>query len=158
MFSNTLTMNLKKALVPILSLMFLISGISFVTNSATYISDSQKEIIRDSKRLNDLTIFRKAIEDYKTKNVYYPKLETGTNIKGYVNSAWTTQWTSFCNLIGLNSCPVDPINTIVGCDCSVFGVCTDTNVNSNIDNISCYNSKSQTFACTDGSNVYQYQS
>ncbi|MEZ7820890.1 MAG: C-type lectin domain-containing protein, partial [Patescibacteria group bacterium] len=154
-------MNLKKALVPILSLMFLISGISFITNSATYISDSQKEIIRDSKRLNDLTIFRKAIEDYKTKNGYYPKLETGTNIKGYVNSAWTTQWTSFCNLIGLNSCPVDPINTIIGCDCSAFsldGKCENNNINSNIDNPTCYNSKDQKFVCTNGSNIYQYQS
>ena len=138
--------------------MLLISGIGFISYSATFISTSQKEVIRDSKRLNDLTVLRKAIEDYKTKNGYYPKLESGTNIKGYVNSVWPSQWTSFCNLVGLSSCPIDPINEIVGCDCSVFGVCTGTNLNSNIDTTSCYNSKAQSFACTAGSNLYQYQS
>jgi len=151
----------KKVIIPILALMLLISGVGFISHSATYVSNSQKEIIRDSKRLNDLTIFRKAIEEYKTKNGYYPKLETGTNIKGYVNSAWATQWTSFCSLIGLSSCPVDPINTIIGCDCSAFsidGKCENNNINSNINTATCYNSKDQKFVCTNGSNIYQYQS
>jgi len=151
----------KKVIIPILVLMLLISGIGFISHSATFISTSQKEVIRDSKRLNDLTVLRKAIEDYKTKNGYYPKLESGTNIKGYVNSVWSSQWTSFCNLVGLSSCPIDPINEIANCDCKVFstdGKCSGDNINSNIDTTSCYNSKAQSFACTAGSNFYQYQS
>jgi len=155
----------KFKILKILSFFFVFCFLFFVfsnfSHSATFISTSQKEVIRDSKRLNDLTIFRKAIEDYKTKNGYYPKLESGTNIKGYVNSVWSSQWTSFCNLVGLSSCPIDPINEIVGCDCKVFSVdgkCSGDNINSNIDTSSCYNSKSQSFACTSGSNFYQYQS
>ncbi len=136
----------------------------FITNKSfavTFISTSQKEIIRDTKRLNDLTVFRKAIEEYKTKNGFYPKLETGTNIKGYVNSSWSNQWISFCNILGLSSCPVDPINTIIGCDCSVFnpdGQCSGDNINENIDTTTCYNSKEQKFSCPSGSRIYQYQS
>ena len=152
---------MKRFYIPIFALMLFISGFAFISHSATYISTSQKEVIRDSKRLNDLTVLRTAIENYKTKNGFYPKLETGTNIKGYVNSVWPDQWTSFCNLIGLSSCPVDPVNEVIGCDCKIFnlgGNCTGDNINSNINTTTCYNSKSQSFACSDGSRLYQYQS
>ena len=151
---------MKKVIIPIIALMLLISGFGFISHSATYISTSQKQIIRDSKRLTDLTVFRKAIENYKTKNGYYPKLESGTNIKGYVNSVWSSQWTSFCNLIGLSSCPIDPVNAVMGCDCSSFnfyGKCSGNNVNENINKTTCYNSKDQKFVCTTGSNIYQYK-
>ena len=125
------------------------------TNAVTYVSESQKQIIRDTTRLNDLTKLKNAIEDYKTTNGYYPKIASGTYVKGYVNSVWSSGWTSFCSLIGLSSsCPTDPLNEILSCDCNTFGSGCNS---ADLDTTTCYNSKMSKFLCGKDSHIYQYQ-
>jgi|GEM_PF-6890589 len=124
-------------------------------DSVTYITDTQKQIIRDTKRLSDLTKLKNAIEAYKNTNGYYPKLSSGTYIKGYVNSSWQDAWSNFCSLIGLDSdCPKDPINEISNCNCNIFGANCNV-LDLNVDQ--CYNPKLNKFVCTKGSHIYQYQ-
>ena len=138
----------------------LLSGLFFVTkttNAGTYISSSQREIIRDAKRLNDISVIKKGIESYYAKNHKYPVLNGKSNIDWYVNSTWGNQWTNFCNMIGISECPVDPINKINNCDCSLFGEggCDDVLA---FNSSTCYNSVKNTFVCPEGSYIYQYKS
>ncbi len=141
-------------------LFIILFSISFLfyqnTYAVTYYTDTQKQLIRDTNRLSDLTKIQNAIERYKNTNGYYPKLASDTYIKGYVNSSWVDSWNNFCNTIGLGSdCPVDPINEISNCNCNLFGSsCNATDLNTD----QCYNSKLNKFICTRGSHIYQYQS
>lgn len=142
----------------IITLFIILFSISFLffknTYAITYYSDTQKQLIRDTNRLNDLTKLKEAIERYKTKNGFYPKLAAGSKIKGYINSVWSKEWSDFCSLINLSPCPKDPINEIVNCNCSIFGANCDP---FDLNITTCYSPKLGKFACTKESHIYEYQ-
>jgi len=142
----------------IIALFIILFSTSFLffknTYAVTYYTDTQKQLIRDTNRLNDLTKLKSAIENYRVRNGYYPKLATGTYIKGYVNSVWSSEWSNFCSLINLSPCPKDPINEIVNCNCSIFGSSCDP---LDLNTTTCYSSKLAKFACTKDSHIYEYQ-
>ena len=144
---------LKRSLIFTFIFMLFFSMKVFITDSAYY-TDTQKQLIRDTNRLNDLTKLKEAIEKYRTRNGEYPKLNTGTYIKGEVFSVWNPAWSNFCTLIGLSPCPVDPINEIVNCNCNIFGsTCDPLDLNTT----TCYTPKLGKFACTKDSHIYEYQ-
>ncbi len=142
----------------IVILLIILFSISFLFSksiyAATYYTDTQKQLIRDTNRLSDLTKLKNAIESYKSRNGYYPKLNSGTYIKGYVNSVWSSEWSNFCSLINLSPCPKDPINEIVNCNCSIFGPSCDSG---DLNTLTCYSPKLAKFACTKDSHIYEYQ-
>jgi len=61
----------------IIALFIILFSTSFLffknTYAITYYSDTQKQLIRDTNRLNDLTKIKQAIEKYKARTGYYPK-------------------------------------------------------------------------------------
>ena len=149
-------MKRKKVYIFLFALLMFFSGSFFVIKNtdAVTVSANQEKIIRDTQRLSDLAKLKTAIEAYKTRVGYYPKLDTGTYVRGYVNSTWDS-WQNFCSLIGLSNCPFDPINLNINCDCTAFGGSCDIN---ELNTRTCYSAKLSKTTCYLGSNLYQYKS
>jgi hypothetical protein len=80
--------------------------------------DSKKaRVVRDVKRLSDLAIVKRKLENYRSDNGYYPKLSQGT----YLPQRTTSVWPSWDNEFGgelSTVIPTDPVNQM--------GDCTDT--------------------------------
>ncbi len=80
-------------------------------NSWTFninLSPSVKRAVqRDTYRLEDLHTIANALEDYKSKFGYYPKLESGTYIKGMSFSTWNS-WQDTLGLELNRALPIDP--------------------------------------------------
>jgi len=111
---------------------------------------NQLKIQRDLFRLYDLKIMSQKLADYKSTNGYYPKLESGSFIKGMTVS----KWPSWKNPQGqfISSMPNDPTNQFLNpisgycAGCSDTGQCDGT----------CYNQSTSKYECSVGSSVYQY--
>ena len=81
----------------------------------SYYCDSEKaKIIRDTKRLADLTEIEIALEKYKEAHGgRSPELLSGTYIPGVTVSTWPSWQQTFAPMLGLASLPTDPINKLV---------------------------------------------
>jgi hypothetical protein len=116
----------------------------------TNIDPSEKQaLINDVKRWQDLAEIKRLLEKYYAINGHYPRLESGTYIKGHSTSKWPSWQKTLAPLLG-QTLPVDPINKFP--DCSGYDLET------------CWNEKTREFKYFDGSNfnypentyVYRY--
>ncbi|MDD5534606.1 MAG: Ig-like domain-containing protein [Patescibacteria group bacterium] len=110
-----------------------------------------KQLIqRDLFRLYDLRTMSQKLADYKSNYDYYPKLESGSFMKGITDS----KWPSWKNPQGqfISSMPNDPINQFLN---PTSGYCAGCNNASQCDG-TCYNQSTSKYECPVGSHVYQY--
>jgi len=95
-----------------------------------YCNSFKAQITRDVKRLAQVNDIKDSLENYKTKNGYYPTLSSGS----YIASTSISTWPSWSNVLGL---PVDPINKLSGCSSPPY------------DPTTCWNEANQQFAWID---------
>ncbi|MBI5230415.1 MAG: IPT/TIG domain-containing protein, partial [Candidatus Magasanikbacteria bacterium] len=120
---------------------------------------------RDLKRIKDLAKLANKIELYNELNASYPNLKNnpslGTFIPGYTNSKWLSWQGVLGNALTI-ALPSDPINVFNGCG---GGDVNATQITSggptyylkDFDAQTCWNAQNSTFACPQGSYVYQYE-
>ncbi|MFA5050564.1 MAG: Ig-like domain-containing protein [Patescibacteria group bacterium] len=127
----------------------LVNNWQFNTNKTT---DEQQKIQRDLFRLYDLKTINQKLTDYKSTNGYYPKLESGSFIKGMTVS----KWPSWKNPQGqfISSMPNDPTNQFSNPTSGYCAGCSDTSQCGG----TCYNQSTSKYECPVGSSVYQYVS
>ncbi|MCF7794814.1 VWA domain-containing protein [Patescibacteria group bacterium] len=102
--------------------------------SGLFCDSDKAKLIRDTKRLSDLSELKVYLENYKNKfnRNHYPKLTSGTYIPGSTVSTWPSWQYELASTLDLNNLPVDPINTIGKCD-------------GNFDPVTCWNSDDKEF-------------
>jgi hypothetical protein len=77
--------------------------------------DSPKaRIIRDTKRLSDLTEINMILDNSYNSEGYYPKLDAGTYLPHKTLSVWPSWQETFSNELNI-SLPIDPINKLGDC-------------------------------------------
>ena len=96
-----------------------------------YCTSDKARIIRDTKRLSDVSEMKVLLDNYKDTNGTYPILSAGTYLPDASISVWPSWRGGFSGKIGL---PVstDPINKLGPCD--------------GYDQVTCWNEKSLSFA------------
>lgn len=82
--------------------------------SDTYCNSEKSELVRDTKRLADLTDIRIYLDEYKSSRSKYPGLEAGTYLPGRSLSAWPSWQDTLAAEIGL-TLPIDPTNRLGSC-------------------------------------------
>lgn len=113
---------------------------------------AKANIIRDVRRLADLTEIKIVLEKYKNEKGAYPRLSSGTYLPGKTISTWPSWQEIFASELNAGL-PNDPINQL--------GDCPDYN------KITCWNEQEKKFADSDpadsalnlpaGSSVYVYE-
>ena len=116
-------------------------------------SDDKKKAAEDTKRLADLAEIKIALENYKNKQGYYPKLASGS----YLANKTLSVWPSWQNELGkelATTLLVDPINKLGPCGESRFNetTCWDENKKTFADP----NPSNDIFELPEESNVYVY--
>ncbi|MDO8260453.1 MAG: hypothetical protein Q7T50_03065, partial [Candidatus Magasanikbacteria bacterium] len=74
-----------------------------------YCSSAKARIVRDTKRLSDISEIKFLLEDYKLSNATYPILNSGTFIPYNTLSAWPS-WRGAISEKLAASLPTDPVN------------------------------------------------
>ena len=87
----------------------MISNWKFMVNGIT--DQDIAKLQRDLKRIADLKTIASSLDNYKTKNGTYPKLDAGTYLPGMSTSVWPSWQASFGNTLQ-TSIPKDPINRL----------------------------------------------
>lgn len=82
--------------------------------NSEYCRNKKSAVIRDVKRLADLRVAKKQLEDYNGQFKRYPLLEQGTYLSGRTISTWPSWQEAFRNALG-GSVVVDPINQLGPC-------------------------------------------
>ncbi|MDO9399646.1 MAG: hypothetical protein Q7T79_03125 [bacterium] len=82
----------------------------------TNITDEKKklEIIKDVTRLAYLADIKKALENYRSKNGFYPKLSAGSYLANKTISTWPSWQGTLGKELGM-TLPIDPVNKLGGC-------------------------------------------
>ncbi|QQG52847.1 MAG: VWA domain-containing protein [Candidatus Falkowbacteria bacterium] len=113
-----------------------------------YCNSQKSKVVRDVKRLADLTEMQTALNAYKQKTGVYPSQIAGTYLAGKTLSTWSSWQESFAKDLGI-VLPVDPINKLGTCD--------------GYDPNTCWDASNKTFATNisqailpSGSHVYAY--
>jgi hypothetical protein len=73
--------------------------------------DKKEQLIRDTRRLEDLNTIKDLLDAYKVKFGKYPTLDAGTFVAGSSLSIWPSWQAVLGNLLG-TKLPTDPINKI----------------------------------------------
>lgn len=102
-----------------------------------YCKSEKAKVIRDVRRLENLTEIQVKLNEYRSNQGFYPKLENGSYMKNISLSVWPSWEKTLSSDISLNL-PEDPINKIG--DCPGF------------DPITCWSEENKTFA----SNINNY--
>jgi hypothetical protein len=92
--------------------------------------DSQKaKIIRDTKRLADLTEIQAALDSYQERYQRFPVLAAGTYLPNKTISVWPSWQKTLAQELGVGFLPVDPINQLGDCGAERFDpkTCWDFN-------------------------------
>jgi len=127
------------------------SGINCLTNkdcpSGQYCNSLKSKIIRDTRRLIDLTFIKDKLEQYRTNYQHYPNLEAGSYLINKTLSVWPS-WQKTLAVKLNTALPIDPINYL--------GSCPGYNPNT------CWNEQQRSFATSwpylpTGSRSYQYE-
>jgi hypothetical protein len=116
--------------------------------SGEYCNSQKAKVVRDVKRLADLTEMQAQLDTYKNAKGTYPSALAGTYLASKSLSTWNSWQENFAKELG-TVLPVDPINQLGACP--------------GYDAATCWNSSNKTFA-TDisqailpsGSHVYAY--
>ncbi len=119
--------------------------------SESYCSSDKAEVIRDVKRLADLTDIKIALNNYRGIHGHYPKLESGTYVPHMTLSTWPSWQKTLARELGLPSLPTDPINRLGEC-VSAYNPNGDDNGSSiqiSPDPITCWDEVNKIFADTD---------
>lgn len=131
--------------------------------------DADKDKIRrDLKRWRDLQKLEDALESVRATTGFYPKLESGSFIRGFT----TSRWPSWDQQMGAAASVKDPLNVYNRCE--DFGsecvktrkACTtDTDCDGGedvcrplFDGSTCFNDRAGLFFCPAGSHAYRYRS
>ncbi len=133
---------------------------------------SKSKLIRDTKRLTDLTDMQAKLEDFGKNNKHcsvtkkqvctastpcpgtekcikgYPTMLSGSLLPAITNSKWGSWNAVLGNALG-TALPMDPLNKFWN-DCTVAGV-------KDADKAACWNSSLSVFTCPDRSNIYGYR-
>jgi hypothetical protein len=93
-----------------------------------YCTSFKASVVRDVRRLADINEIKFALENYKQRKGYYPKLESGSYLPGSSLSVWPSWQETLAKELGL-TLPSDPINTIGACSDKRFNpdTCWDDN-------------------------------
>ncbi|MFN3301935.1 MAG: LamG-like jellyroll fold domain-containing protein, partial [Patescibacteria group bacterium] len=139
-------------------------------------NENKGKLIRDLQRIWDLKTVWQTLESYQKINTQepnlYPRLESGTYIKGMSTSKWPS-WTPSTGLgqdlvkAGLSPLPVDPINKFAlrdncGQEPTRYSCCANCPFKDPNCSQTCYNPKELKYECyqsPDGkknSHIYQY--
>lgn len=96
--------------------------------SSEYCTSKKARIIRDVKRLADLTSINNILKIYYSVNQKrYPKLESGTYLNGKTISVWPSWQETFSQAIGYQI-PIDPINKLGICNSFEATTCWNENL------------------------------
>ena len=79
-----------------------------------YCTNFKSKVVRDTSRLADLEEIEVALERYKEKHGFYPKLSVGTYITNFSVSTWPSWEQTLAEVLGV-SLPRDPINELGQC-------------------------------------------
>ena len=79
-----------------------------------YCDNFKSQVIRDTRRLADLEEIEAALEKYRSKYGFYPKVSVGTYITNYSLSTWPSWNKTLAEVLGV-SLPRDPINKLSEC-------------------------------------------
>jgi len=90
-----------------------------------YCSNFKSQVIRDTSRLADLEEIEAALEKYREKYNFYPKLSVGTYVPNYSVSTWPSWEKTLAEVLGV-SLPRDPINKFDECSAYPKGFEVDT--------------------------------
>ncbi|MEK7557882.1 MAG: carboxypeptidase-like regulatory domain-containing protein [Patescibacteria group bacterium] len=94
----------------------------------------KSKIIKDTARLNYLADIKNALENYKSKNGYYPKLSAGSYLANKTISTWPSWQGTLGKELGI-ILPIDPVNKL--------GFCT-----ADYNESTCWNNKDRKFSTT----------
>ncbi|MFA6106513.1 MAG: hypothetical protein WC745_02450 [Patescibacteria group bacterium] len=84
-----------------------------------YCLSKKARLVRDTIRLSDLAEIKIALNNYYGRG-YYPKLESGTYLKGRTISVWPSWQENFAGELGLKPLMVDPVNKLGPCSDARF--------------------------------------
>lgn len=120
----------------------ILEKLSFNTNVT--ISVQKGQLIRDTKRRQDLTSLQLSLASYKAKNGSYPTLSSGSYIPGFSTSKWPSWQTTLGADLNKNL-PLDPANTFA------------TQCTTPYEAATCWAESTKTFTCPANSQVYGYR-
>lgn len=120
----------------------LLETIAFNTDVTSSVQKGQ--LIRDTKRRQDLTSLQLSLASYKAKNGVYPTLASGSYITGFSTSKWPS-WQSTLGIDLAKSLPLDPANTFSAQCTAPYEAAT------------CWAESTKTFACPANSQLYGYR-
>ncbi|MEK9165919.1 MAG: hypothetical protein AAB525_03655, partial [Patescibacteria group bacterium] len=80
----------------------------------------KSEIIKDTARLASLADIKTALENYKSKNGFYPKLSSGSYLSNKTISTWPSWQGALGKELGI-ILPIDPVNKLGVCSTPAFG-------------------------------------
>ncbi len=112
---------------------------NYTTNSLT-----KGQIIRDTKRRQDLKSIQLSLASYKTSHSSYPTLASGSYISGLSTSKWPS-WQSALGADLTKTLPVDPINTFT------------TQCTAPYEAATCWAETDKKFTCPADSKIYGYR-
>ncbi|MFH1233140.1 MAG: carboxypeptidase-like regulatory domain-containing protein [Patescibacteria group bacterium] len=114
----------------------------------TNITDEEvkQEIIKDTARLASLADIKTALENYKSKNGFFPKLSSGSYLSNKTISTWPSWQGALGKELGI-TLPIDPVNKLGAC--------------SGFNEITCWNEQEKKFSTRlptlpDNSRVFFY--
>ncbi len=84
-----------------------------------YCLSKKARLVRDTIRLSDLAEMKIALKNYYERG-YYPKLESGTYLKGRTISVWPSWQENFAGELGLKPLLIDPVNKLGACSSARF--------------------------------------
>ncbi|MFA5359670.1 MAG: hypothetical protein WC349_01800 [Patescibacteria group bacterium] len=120
-------------------------------NSNLSDASGKEKIVRDAKKLADLSEVKTLLEIYKTKFNSYPKLASGSYIAGKSVSTWPSWQATLAKSLGA-ALPIDPVNKMGVC----AGYNTTTCWNENSKKFADPNPSDNNFELPTGSSAYVY--
>jgi hypothetical protein len=104
----------------------------------------REQLIRDTKRQQDLAAMKIALTKYKAEHGAYPTLDSGSYITGFSTSKWPSWQTSLGSTLE-TTLPVDPSNTFSTACAAPYESAT------------CWAESTKTFSCPANSQLYAYR-
>lgn len=141
--------------------------------TGAYCGSFNDKLKRDVKRIGDFRSISKLLSAAKNTDGSYPRLESGSFVRGYATSVWPSWQAALGDELGAKL-PSDPLNALGACQptCSTNAAvsCNPTATNNSCpidangrqgscvvpDPDTCWNSENQTFTCPQQSRIYQY--
>ena len=121
----------------------MIDSLAFNTNLLN--AQEKGQLIRDTRRRQDLTSLTNLLNSFKSKNGAYPSLTSGTFIPGFSTSLWPSWQATLGADLG-SAVPTDPVNAF-------SSTCTAP-----YEGASCWSESDKKFSCPANSKLYALRS